>query len=144
MKNKFPEIAILLITIILFTFGCWKSQSQLTKSEANHQQVKNISANEISQLENGVTVQFPAILKQGAETNCIEIFNEDEFKKYNGDLKWAVLSRFASDSRSTSFEEGKKVLITGKMTLVKGVSDTSKTCGIVTGQLFEITEINNF
>ena len=145
MKYNFPTIFITLIANILLISSCQKSQIQTAKNvDNNQQQIQNINAIDISRLDNAVMVQFPAVLKKGLEANCIEIFSEDEFKKYDGAGKWSVPSRFAADARSTSFVEGKKVLVRGKMIFVKDVSDTSKTCGIVTGQLFEITAVQNF
>jgi hypothetical protein len=82
-------------------------------------------------------------LKKGTEINWIEIFNESDYIKYNGDRKWAIASRLVANAHSTPFEAGKKYLVTGKMTRVKNVADTSKSCGIVTGKLVEIIEIQD-
>lgn len=136
---------VLILFLSIFAFNCTKQENHLSETYKDSQAVQNLTGDQISQLDNGVTVRFPAMLVKQFGSDCIELFAQDDFKKYNGDGKFAVPSRLALDSNlSDPFEERKNVIVTGKMTFVKDVSDTSETCGIVTGKIFEITKIENF
>ncbi|HEX8249513.1 MAG TPA: hypothetical protein VF599_15140, partial [Pyrinomonadaceae bacterium] len=131
---------VLILFSSVFAFNCTKQEN---RSTGNSQTIQNLAAEQISGLANGITVSFPATLVKQSESNCIELFAQDDFKKYNGDGKHAIFSRFASESRLADLFEGENnsVVVTGKMIFVKDSTDISKTCGITTGQLFEITEI---
>lgn len=147
MKNKTLSIELLVLMLFLtfFASDCAKQQNHDSVADKNSQSLQTLDEERISQLQNGVTVRVPAILVKADESNCIKLFTPDEFKKYDGDWKWAVSSRLASDSDlSDSFAQRKEVIVTGKMIFVKDVADTSKSCGIVTGQIFEISDIEYF
>ena len=114
-------------------------------SSANTSEFKNLqntSEFNVSNLMEGETASFRAVLVKYPGTNCIELFNPTDYKKYNGDSLWAATAKFAVEPR-TLFLQGwrKEVIVTGKMTFVRNSTDTAKTCGIVTGQIFEIFEI---
>ncbi len=89
-------------------------------------------------MPNDVTVTFDAVI--GRRTNnCVELFVPDEYKKYNGDGKRAIPSRFIFNA--PVIKEGERVAVTGKMTFVRDSTDTYETCDIITGRLFDIIAI---
>jgi hypothetical protein len=136
---------ILIFCIFIFTLNCSNQKNELNATNKTSEPVQNLTGEEISRLDNGKIVRFPATIVINSETDCVEIFAQDDFKKYNGDGKHAIFSRFASEPNSSDwFSRSKKAIVTGKMILIKNAIDTSKTCGIYTGQLFEITEIEYF
>lgn len=144
MKSK---IIITSLTFFLgiFAFNCKNWQEYPPERVKNSQSVQNLTGEELSRLDKEVTVRFPAILIKRTGTNCIELFASDDFKKYNGDGKYSIFSRIAAASNlPDTFEEREEVIVTGKMTFIKNIADTSKTCGIVTGKLFEISNIESF
>ncbi|MEP6703785.1 MAG: hypothetical protein ABJB34_03170 [Acidobacteriota bacterium] len=103
--------------------------------------VQNLAAEYISRLRNDIIVRFPAVLVNKPGSDCIELFAQDDFNKYRGDGKFAIFSTFEKGRVLPQFAGSRKGVITGKMTFVRDVPDTTKTCGIVTGQLFEISEV---
>ncbi|HSK71670.1 MAG TPA: hypothetical protein VK892_08250 [Pyrinomonadaceae bacterium] len=147
MKNKKGPIIplVLILFLSIFAFNCMKQENDLSDTHKNSLTIQNLTGEEISQLDNGVTVRFPARLVKRYRSNCIELFTPDDFKKYNGDGKYAIYSRFAFEPPwSDWFKRSNDAIVTGKMKNVKDVADTSKTCGIVTGQIFEITDVEYF
>ncbi len=138
-----PVILILFLTI--FAFNCAKQEHRSSENYNNSRTVQNLTGAQISQLDAGVTVRFPATLVKGFGSSCIELFAQDDFKKYDGDGKHSIYSRFAFETNFYDwFPKSNDAIVTGKMIFVKDAADTSKTCGVVTGHLFEITEIEYF
>lgn len=147
MKKKILSITvvILLIFVMIFALNCKSQKNSLSVMNKTPQPVQNLNGEGISRLDNGVIVRFSATVVKQSGSNCIEVFAQDDFKKYNGDGKFAIFSRFAFEPRSIdSFEGSKNAIVTGRMTAIRDSADTNKTCGIYTGQLFEITEIEYF
>jgi hypothetical protein len=147
MNNKILPIIIVILILLLSisTFSCIKQENRSSDTYKNSQTVQNLTGEQISRLDNGVTVRFPARLVRRFGSNCIELFAQDDFKKYEGDRKYAIFSRFAFEPSSFDwFERNNGVIVTGKMTFVRDVKDTSKTCGVVTGQIFEIIDVEYF
>lgn len=147
MKNKVFLVitAVSMFFLSVFVFNYLKSHNRLSESRNNYLPVRNITAEEISRLEYNILVRFPAKLIKRSGSSCIELFTQDNFKKYNGDPKHAIFSRFVFEPRSADwFEKSSEAMVTGKMTFIKDAADTSSTCGIVTGRIFEITEIEYF
>lgn len=147
MNNKvlLIKIVISILLVSLLPFSYKKQESLSSDTHKNSQTIQNLSGEQISQFDNGITVRFPARLVKRFGSNCIELFAQDDFKKYEGDGKYAIYSRFAFEPSSFDwFKRKNDVIVTGKMTFVRDVTDTSKTCGIITGQIFEITEIEYF
>jgi hypothetical protein len=139
MKQNLSNILLTFIIFFgfLFSISCQNLQINPNKSKSN-----KISGDEISQLELNKVVSFPAIVVKEFNSNCIYIYTEDKFNKYNGDSKWAVSARF--ENNETPFFMlfwTKKGTVTGKMIFLKDVTDTDKTCDIVTGNIFEISKI---
>lgn len=144
MKNKILSIIMIILILFfsIFALNCIKQKSHLSN---NSQTVQNLTGEQISRLDRDVLVRFPATIIKRYGSNCIELFAQDDFKKYDGDGKHAIFSRFAFESSLDDwFEKSNNAIVSGKMTFVKDVTDTSKTCGIVTGNIFEITEIEYF
>jgi hypothetical protein len=127
--------------------SCVNSRNDTMQLEDNNAQVTNLSIDQISNLEIDKIVNFYAILVKSVGKNCVELFTENEFKKYNGDGKWSITSKFNDNPRFANFSFGSKpVMVTGRMLLVNDSKDTTKTCGIVKGNIFEIsdtTELKN-
>ena len=129
----------LILTYSAF-FGCATSQNLPAGNPRHSLQTQNLTGTEILKLNSDEMVQFPATLVR--RNSCIELFAQDDFRKFNGDGKFAIWSRFADGSiPNQPLDESRDAIVTGKMTFVKDVPDTSKTCGIATGYVFEITEI---
>lgn len=146
MKNKTVSVSFLIIlSLCIFVCNCAKTENRTDKLNKDYRSVQSLTGEEISQLKIDETVRFPAILVKRDKGDCVELFTAKDFSKYNGDSKWAILSRLALNSNlSDSFDEKTEMIVTGKMIFVKGVADTSKTCGILVGNLFEISNIENF
>ena len=70
---------------------------------------------------------------------------EDDFEKYNGDGKFAIPSKLVFEPTFVAsiywVDVVKEVVVTGKMMFVKDATGTSETCGIIAGNIFEISEI---
>jgi len=125
------------LVAILGTSGCGGQQSESRKSVRHG----NLTGDEISRLKIGETVEFPAVIGRLSGNNCLEAFVPDEYEKYNGDGKWSVSSRLGTPVSSSGLSEGKRVVVVGSMARIKDSEDPVKTCGIVTGNLFEISAI---
>jgi len=135
--TRMTKLLLLILSILVLSICCEKRQP------ASSDAVKlapDVTGNEISQLPDGHTVSFQAVLGRELGKNCVEVFVPSEYKKYSGDAKWAILSRLAIDA--PYFTEGRNVTVTGKMAFIRDSPDSRKTCGIVTGQLFEITKLD--
>lgn len=94
MKKKILTIitAILILFLSIFVFNYFKPQNRLSESHNNSQPVQNLTGAEISRLDKNVIVRFPAKLVKRSGSNCIELFAQDDFKKYDGDGKHAIYS----------------------------------------------------
>lgn len=134
--------AIFVIFIGSFFSSCQNAQNETANIKEDNIPVINPSGFKISNLEVGKIVKFPAVLAKSYGNTCAEIFTQEEYKKYNGDSKWAVTAKFKNEpSFIESLLTGKNVMITGKMTFVRDSKDTNNTCRIITGHIFEIIEI---
>jgi len=145
-RKKLASASLILILFLsILAYNYLKSKNRPLESNRNSQPIQNLSGAEISRLNNDVTVRFPATLVKRFGSNCIELFSQDDFKKYEADSKHAISSRFAFEPHlADQFWRTNNVIVTGKMTFLRNVSDTTKTCGIFTGHIFEITEIEYF
>jgi hypothetical protein len=126
----------------LMMFGC---QRDPTLVSGNTVERKDLSGEEISRLDKGVLVRFRARLRRPrTEDKCIELFTPDDFSRYNFDGKYAITSTLLVTPESPDLVDGsKEVVVTGKMTFVRDVEDTNHSCGGITGNLFQITEIED-
>lgn len=125
--------------LIASLLACGKPKSDLPETPLSP---RNISGDEVSRLQNGVLVRFPATLGRVSENNCIEVFVPENYKKYNGDSKWALPSRLALEWPSFGgHQPGTNVIVTGKMIFIRNSSVPEETCNIIAGQLFEVTKI---
>ena len=140
MKKLFTNSFLLLV--VVFGLNCSDQKNESSMTNKTSQPIKNLTIEEIPQLEYGKIVRFPATLVKSLGNDCIEIFVQDDFEKYNGDSKNAIFSRLGSEEESWWWFFGsRKAIVTGKMTFIKDSPDPEKTCGTVTGQFFVITEI---
>ena len=138
MKSAGTLIFVFFLGVLVF--GCAAPRDDLPRVDKKSRPVQSLTGDEISRLETGVEVRLlVTVKKRPGSNNCIELFANDDLK-YEGDSKHAVSARFASEpSLIDSFE--RVAIVTGKMTFIKDAADTRETCGIVTGNIFEITEI---
>jgi hypothetical protein len=144
MKQKKLSTVTVNFIIFLSIFALNCSTTQKADKNNDNRLVQNLTGDQISRLENGVLVRFPATLLKRVESNCVELFAQDDFKKYNGDSKHAIISKLVFEPLQLDLRESKVAVVTGKMVSVRDANDTSETCGIVTGKIFEITDIEYF
>jgi hypothetical protein len=147
MKKKVSAtpVVILIVFAGLFALNCADRKNNLSVTNKTSQPVQNLTGEELSRLDIGKIVRFPATVVNSSENGCVELFAQDEYQKYNGDSKFAIRSKFAAESKPDQrFWGSKNAIVTGKMNFVKDSTDTDKTCGINTGHIFEITEIEYF
>lgn len=126
---------VLILLFFILGAGCSTQRALLTESR---DLPSNVTGGEISRLKEGEVVTFAAILGK-RENSCVEVFVPEEYRKYRGDGKWALSSRFAFDPPEIA--EGTSVVVTGKVTFVRDSDDSRITCNIVTGNLFEIEDL---
>jgi hypothetical protein len=105
--------------------------------------ISKVNWSAISKTPVGVMLRFEAIVIQRRGQKCIEIFNADEFERYSGDPKWAIPARLGFDlGFFQTLPVNSRAAVTGKYVFVRDVHDGP--CGIVSGQLFEISGIEYF
>jgi hypothetical protein len=149
VNNAMKKLLLIFLSVFfisfigILSFGCIKFQTEAIQISDNNIPVIDPSGDDISTLEIGKLVKFPAVLVRSIGSSCVELFIEDEYKKYDGDGKWAITAKFQKEPSFLSRLFGSKtVMVKGKMTIVKDSKDTSNTCGIGTGNIFEIIEIS--
>jgi hypothetical protein len=142
-QKLFIVIGTLLILVVsIFLDCCPTSQDHSVRTSDSHP-IQNVT--DISRLQHGLVVRFPATVRTRFGSNCIELFTPENFKKYDGDPKWAVSGRFLSESGFMDGLNGtRNAIVTGKMTFVRDETGTGGPCDIVAGQIFEITDIEYF
>jgi len=132
---------ILILFLTVFALSCQTTEHRSVRND-DSPPVQTLAGDEISRLDDDVIVRLTATLVKRYKGNCIELFAQDDFNEYSGDGKYAVPSRLAFAPLSADLStEGKAVVVTGRMRFVRDAYDSSKTCGIVTGKIFEITAI---
>jgi hypothetical protein len=142
MKRQLSRVYVLLVLFpaCLLAFSCSGHDSRHFGTNMGSIPVSKLSGSAISQTEPNVTVRFEAVVVSRETGKCIELFTRDEFKKYDGDPKWTISSRLGFEPGNfNSLRESGDAMVTGKYVFVRGVNDGQ--CGIVTGRLFEIDEI---
>lgn len=146
MKQNLLTIAAVTVFVLLGTyiFLYMSGRNFLAADTTRDVPIYDLSGEEISRLENGKIVRFPATVIQRGEDSCIELFANDDFNEYGGDGKHAVLSRLAEGRRFDRLGEHTSGVVTGNMIFVRVAAGDINTCGIVNGNIFEITDIEKF
>lgn len=139
---------IILVTIFAFFFGIFsfnlfRPAKKSIENTTGFQNFQNSAEFNVSNLKNGETASFRAVLVKSPGSHCIQLFNPIDYEKYNGDPLWSATAKFAeSDSKFSYFSWWRKeVTVEGKMTSIKNRNDAERDCGIVSGQIFEINKI---
>ena len=141
MKRQLFVVFVVLARVA----GCLIAYSHLSKprhlgTDMSSIPVSKLSGSEISQTEPNVNIRFEAVVVNSEGRKCIELFTPDEFQKYDGDSKWAISSILGFEpGLFNRLRESGRAMVTGRYVFVRDVHDGP--CGIVTGQLFEISEI---
>jgi hypothetical protein len=105
--------------------------------------VARLNGSNISSTPTGVTVTFGAIVVDKPREKCIELFTPDEFERYGNDPKWAISSTLGfKPGLFDRLPDKRKAKVTGKYVFVRDAHDGP--CGVITGNLFEIGEIEYF
>lgn len=138
------SVAVFAFSIGVLAFYVFKPIELSAPNTSEFKNLQNTSEFNVSNLKEGETASFRAVLVKTPGTYCIELFDPTDYKKYNGDSLWAATAKFETEPR-TLFLEGwrKEVIVTGKMTFVRNSTDTGETCGLRAGQIFEISSIGN-
>ncbi|HRH45075.1 MAG TPA: hypothetical protein PKY82_25785 [Pyrinomonadaceae bacterium] len=137
-------VAVFAFSIGVLAYYVLKPIKQSSANTAEFQNFRNTLEFNVSNLEVGETASFRAILVKTPGTNCIELFSPADYKKYHGDSLWAATAKLAIEPRLLFLSWwNKEVIVTGKMTRILNSKETSETCGIVTGNIFEISSISD-
>jgi hypothetical protein len=139
MKKKL----FLIVVILVLLAGCVLAYIGLNQTDTGSIPVSKVSGSEISQTPPNVTLRFEAVVVNRQRKKCIELFTPEEFEKHGGDSKWAISSTLGFEpGLFTQLRESGNAMVTGRYVFVRDVHDGP--CGIVTGKLFEISEIEYF
>jgi hypothetical protein len=134
-------IVLLVLCVIIYSFLTRRMEQRQTNRSSIS--TSDLNGSEISSAPINVQIRFEAVIVNRPENRCIELFIPDEFEKYAGDPKWAISSTLGfQPGLFDQVPEGGKGIVTGKYVFVRDVHDGP--CGLVTGELFEIDEIEYF
>ena len=137
-------LAVWVVTVLVILPSCTRNREigQVDKDSASIP-VSRLSGSEISQKPSGVSLKFEAIVVNRPSQKCIELFTPDEFEKYEGDPNGRVSSALGFElAILETLPEKSKATVTGRYVFVKDLHEGP--CGIVTGHLFEISDIEYF
>lgn len=141
MKRQHLVVLVLLVLVGvgLFAYDRFSQPTGHFGTDSGLIPLSKLSGSQISETSQDVIIRFEAVVVNRGE-RCIELFTPDEFEKYNGDPKWAISSRLGFEPGLLDRLPGSgRAIVTGRYVFVRDVHDGP--CGIVTGMLFEISEI---
>lgn len=145
MTKKVLTVAASFVLLAL----CAVTYSYLTKRIRQHRTdnsptpISDVRGAGISSTPTNIQMRFEAVIVNRPKDRCIDVFIPDEFEKYNGDVKWAISSDLGFDpGLFDRVRDSGRGIVSGKYVFVKDAHDGP--CGVVTGKLFEIDEIDYF
>lgn len=141
MSKGMELLKVMLSAFVIVGSCCSTSPTKSGTERRSNQPVQQITGDQLSSLPDNQHVRFSAVLVEKRSRNCVEIFVGDDYKTYGGDGKFAIFSRRADHVGAGRPEEPRQVVVSGHMILVKGSTDPEENCGINTGKVFEITDI---
>jgi hypothetical protein len=132
------DLKLITVLISLAWIGCSTTSTKPDSSDGLPISVR--SATDISATPVGRPIRFEAVIVDRPGNKCIDVFLPDEFEKYEGDGKWAIQSRLQPQLSGFGHPEGmSRGIVTGEYAFVRDIQDGP--CGIVTGHIFEISNI---